>query len=62
MLKSKNTQLGPNKQYVALVDWSSVGNFLLLKAAADTYMAGDRNQEIVLSNITVPQRKVIRAV
>ena len=60
--EGNKTQLGTKKKYFALMDWSNVGNFSLLKSAAYAYMERDRNQEMLLRNATVPQHIVRRAV
>ena len=40
--------------------WSSVSNFPLLKTAAGAFMAGGRNQEMLLRDVIVPQFTVRR--
>ena len=59
--KSNKTKLVPKKQYVAIMYWSSVGNFPLLESASGPYMSGYHNQEMLFRDVIVPQRTVRRA-
>ena len=61
--EGSKTQHESTQTNVPKMDWSTLSNFPKLKAAAGAYIAGDHNQETLLSsNVTVPQRTVKRAV
>ena len=58
--KINKKKLGTKRKYVALMHWSSVCNFPFLKTASRAFMAGDRNQEILLRDLKVSQFTVRR--